>query len=501
MRRKHETRGVIEYMKRKTTHQPDYRLNRSLRMIQGMDHVYCLRGMEQVVFFDYDVYLNDIKGQREENRSRKPVRDCDFILDINRRVRQCKHHTTRHLSRLEGLAPMVDGYDPSDDEWPVLREQFEVDWDTPVQPSRTVNEPTLPPSDDIVLNQSSGGDDDDGGPPGSGSAIRGNHDETRQGSPASSEDGSSSSSSGSDNGDDGDSAAGSNQYEGGGNTTGTTSNYASSSRSIDPNGIVETEYRRDLMDPKSSQRGDHKHHKEKAKSQNGRRVVRPSSPSQPIELDIPDEESPLGNGHEIHEASPGTAGSLFIDAAQNGGMQLSTTESSVGTVAWRESTADTDIYEAPTAATSAGASTNVAPLRSSSSDESDSLFVRSPEPDGQQPPQRSMDSLDQLVNYQQPTAWQGDTGTVLHRSSTDIEPKSEIDSKDDVMQGLKQKSSPIGTAIKSFGTAPQMEGSSAETAIVLDSESDEEGADVEMADTGDEDDGSDDDRDVSIECY
>lgn len=478
MRRKHETRGVIEYMKRKTMHQPDYRLNRSLRMIQGMDHVYSLRGMEEAVFFDYDIHLKNLRHRLGQNRSRTPVRDCDFVLDINRHVRQCKHSSKRQLSRLEGLTPMVDGYGPSDDEWPVLREQFEVDWDTPFQPSRTINGPALPPGDDIAMNQSSGGNDHDGGLPGSGAAIRVNDGESRQSSPASSEDGSSSSSSGSDNGDDGDSAAGSNQAESSRNATRATSNFASSPVSDDPHGIVQPECPTDLMAPNSRQSHAGKQPNGKAKTsrttQDGSGTVQSGSQSQPIEFDNSDAASPVGNEFEIHEATPGTEASLFIDAVQNGIMQPDATEfSSVGTVAWRESTADTDIYDAPTTI-AAGEGANTAPSRASSSEESESLFITSPEPDGYRRQERAMDNLNQLGNHQPLTAWQGDTRSVWRHSSADIELKSEVDSKDDVMQGLKQESPPVGSRSWPFGINSRMEGSSAETAINLDSESDEE---------------------------
>lgn len=538
MRRKHETRGVVEYMKRKTMHQPDYRLNRSLRMIQGMDHVYCLRGMEKVVFFDYDVHLKNSRHRLGQDRPRTPVRDCDFVLDINRRARQCKDHTARNSSRLEGLTRMADGYDPSEDEWPILREEFEVDWDTAYQPSRTIDGPSLPPSDGIALNESSGGDDDEGGSPGSDTAIPGNDYGSRQSSPAASENGGSSSSSGSGNGDDYDSAAGSHQDESSRNIIGTTSNCASSPIGDDPNGVVLPECPRDLMVQKSNQKGDQKRQKEKAKTprttQNRSVVAQPGSQSQPIKPDNPGEGSPLPNGNGVHEASPSAERDLFVDDIQNDNMNTDTAESNVEPLPWRETTADTDIYDAPTT-TAAGEGTNVAPSPASSSEESESLFIRSPEPDGQQYPERSMDSLNQLGNYQQPTAWQGDAGTVPRRFFADIEPKSEGDSKDDVMQGLKQESPTLGTSSMPFGRAPQIEGSSAENAINLDSDSEEEsehvssnhldgnryvafngtanevhwnqaaesseGDDVEMAETGNEDDDSGDDTDVSMEPY
>ncbi|KAH8729426.1 hypothetical protein BGZ61DRAFT_446376 [Ilyonectria robusta] len=102
MRRKHEPRGIIRYMTERTTEQPNYRRFRSLRNLQGLDYIHMLRGMELVTFLDYDLWI--------ERRTKTPVRDFTFVMDVNNAVRRPKAAEDLRLSRFGYLAPLLDHY-------------------------------------------------------------------------------------------------------------------------------------------------------------------------------------------------------------------------------------------------------------------------------------------------------------------------------------------------------------------------------------------------------
>ncbi|KAI5464857.1 hypothetical protein BGZ63DRAFT_440167, partial [Mariannaea sp. PMI_226] len=105
MRRKHETQGVVNYMKKKTIRQPNYRMFRSLRTLQGLDYIHMLRGMERIEFIDYD------RGR--DNRA--PIRDFTFTMDVNNAVCRPKTEVEDMQSKLENLAPIVRGYVPEEE--------------------------------------------------------------------------------------------------------------------------------------------------------------------------------------------------------------------------------------------------------------------------------------------------------------------------------------------------------------------------------------------------
>ncbi|GKT98145.1 hypothetical protein FLAG1_04672 [Fusarium langsethiae] len=105
MRRKHEPRQIIEYMEELTQEQPNYRPYRALRTLQGLDYVYCLRGLREVTFWDYDKWRKD--------EAKMPIRDWTFVRDINDCVRRGKSHHNKHFSQIRYLAPIMDGCRPS----------------------------------------------------------------------------------------------------------------------------------------------------------------------------------------------------------------------------------------------------------------------------------------------------------------------------------------------------------------------------------------------------
>ncbi|PNP84846.1 hypothetical protein FNYG_01940 [Fusarium nygamai] len=99
MRRKHEPPQIVEFLAQKTASQPNFRRFRALRTLQGADYLYCLRGVREVTFFDYDMWRDD--GMK------MPVRDWTFVRDINESVRREKPANDEHFSQLRYLAPLL----------------------------------------------------------------------------------------------------------------------------------------------------------------------------------------------------------------------------------------------------------------------------------------------------------------------------------------------------------------------------------------------------------
>ncbi|KAL7951644.1 hypothetical protein V8C42DRAFT_356814 [Trichoderma barbatum] len=118
MRRGHEPRGIVQHMKCKTQLHPNFRGFRSLRTVQGMDYVYCLRGLDQAEFWDFDRWL-------DTKQRKRPVRDWHFIMDVNNAVRRSKEASDRSRSQLKNLFPLLESFVPSEDDWKVLLEGFE----------------------------------------------------------------------------------------------------------------------------------------------------------------------------------------------------------------------------------------------------------------------------------------------------------------------------------------------------------------------------------------
>lgn len=167
MRRQYEPEGVIRYLKKNTINQPNYRMFRALRTLQGLDNVLCLRGVQSIAFWDHTKWL------RGGHKCR--VRDKSFVLDVSRAVQKRKSHTEFEQSRLRSLQELLPDFNPNDDVWWAMA--------CGLDELGTELDPIDSDEDDLDLNDNSGSDVD-----------------------ASS---SSSSSSGSDQGSDSDSGSGS----------------------------------------------------------------------------------------------------------------------------------------------------------------------------------------------------------------------------------------------------------------------------------------------------
>ncbi|KAM0355876.1 hypothetical protein ACHAPU_000263 [Fusarium lateritium] len=129
MRRKHEPPQIVQYMVEKTENQPNFRRNRALRTLQGVDYLYCLRGVSQVTFWDYDKHL--------ETQNEVPVRDWTFVRDINESARQEKDQRQTRYSQLLYLTPMLGGLRPSS----TLAELLEATINPPAPPTGLLSPP------------------------------------------------------------------------------------------------------------------------------------------------------------------------------------------------------------------------------------------------------------------------------------------------------------------------------------------------------------------------
>ncbi|KAK3682416.1 hypothetical protein B0T22DRAFT_282932 [Podospora appendiculata] len=120
-RRQYEPENFKEYMRRKTAGQPNQRMSRSLRNLQGMDYIYTLRGLDWIRFYDLD---------QAADGDRVGVHDWSFTEDI----KICtvdKVPSWRETSLLENLAPLfrsaegdadnLQRWQPNDDDLTLIR--------------------------------------------------------------------------------------------------------------------------------------------------------------------------------------------------------------------------------------------------------------------------------------------------------------------------------------------------------------------------------------------
>lgn len=112
-RRSHETHGIKRYLKDKTEPQPNYRGNRALRTIQGLDYLTAMRGLKIVEFYDFDQWL--------AFRTVKSVRDFTFVEDVTNQVCRKKDRKAQHLSKWRNLTPTVTDYVPIFEFWEALK--------------------------------------------------------------------------------------------------------------------------------------------------------------------------------------------------------------------------------------------------------------------------------------------------------------------------------------------------------------------------------------------
>ncbi|KAL0934169.1 uncharacterized protein CTRU02_210968 [Colletotrichum truncatum] len=99
IRRRHEPSQVIDYMASNTAGQPNFRLTRSLRTIQGLDYITQLRGMNFVRLFDFEMHL--------ELGGRHVIRDWTFTRDVQEVTSHPKSVEKAEAAKLENLKPVL----------------------------------------------------------------------------------------------------------------------------------------------------------------------------------------------------------------------------------------------------------------------------------------------------------------------------------------------------------------------------------------------------------
>ncbi|KAL6865734.1 hypothetical protein ACO1O0_001832 [Amphichorda felina] len=168
MRRRHETRAMIRHMANMTALQPNCRTTRSLRNLQGLDYIACLRGVKDISWFNFDEWL--------VAKEIAMVRDFTFQQDIMNQVSRDKSDVDHELSQWRRLTPLLEQedpdspnyYEPTNADWVVL-EDFMDNRSTGPQQTDLPEEGFVPvcvqpvgawDSDAIVISDSATSDDE-----------------------------------------------------------------------------------------------------------------------------------------------------------------------------------------------------------------------------------------------------------------------------------------------------------------------------------------------------
>ncbi|KAK1999454.1 hypothetical protein LX36DRAFT_482071 [Colletotrichum falcatum] len=101
-RRKHEPAKYVDWMTSVTAGQPNFRLTRSLRTLQGLDFIQQLRGMELIQFYDCEM--------ARRNGGRHPIRDWSFYMDIENVTTMPKTCDRAQAAEFENLTPVLRNF-------------------------------------------------------------------------------------------------------------------------------------------------------------------------------------------------------------------------------------------------------------------------------------------------------------------------------------------------------------------------------------------------------
>lgn len=172
MRRKHEPRGKVRYDKANTTGQTNYRLTRDMWVLQGKDSIKCLRGLDHILFWDYDLYLAN-------GHLNHPIRDQDFTFTMNNQLRRRRRHAKAREAQFDNLTALLEYLPPAD-----VRNHVQSEiWIEEDDPMYAFNQPDEMTDDDSPslgpggINHGHHDDDtddddnDDNAPPPSGSRL------------------------------------------------------------------------------------------------------------------------------------------------------------------------------------------------------------------------------------------------------------------------------------------------------------------------------------------
>jgi hypothetical protein len=119
IRRGYENPTMKKLLEAKTAGQPNARMTRALRCVQGIDYIYQLRGMEWIRLYDFNKALKAGRSVREQ------VRDWSFVEDITNVCTLPKPPKRQENSELEKLEPLLPADDqnwtPGDDDWKIVK--------------------------------------------------------------------------------------------------------------------------------------------------------------------------------------------------------------------------------------------------------------------------------------------------------------------------------------------------------------------------------------------
>ncbi|RYC64272.1 hypothetical protein CHU98_g1930 [Xylaria longipes] len=165
---------IFQMESKRTDRQPNYRKNRGMRTVQGMDFIYQLRGMRYVRFYDSNA-----------QQARRQIRDWSFLQDINNVVRRRKSDSMALKTEIENLRPLttLDDFIPDDQLNELVKRFYD---ETPVEDvSVNGSETSLSSGSSGIsglstfssdFDSDSDDDDDDGsGGPSRRSSPRGSH--------------------------------------------------------------------------------------------------------------------------------------------------------------------------------------------------------------------------------------------------------------------------------------------------------------------------------------
>ncbi|KXH45888.1 hypothetical protein CNYM01_08611 [Colletotrichum nymphaeae SA-01] len=107
-RRRHEPKAYANWMASVTAGQPNFRMTRSLRNLQGLHFLHALRGMELIQFYDYNI------SRQEGGRHR--IRDWSFFLDIMNVTAMPKTGDKAETANLANLIPVLPRYEASQED-------------------------------------------------------------------------------------------------------------------------------------------------------------------------------------------------------------------------------------------------------------------------------------------------------------------------------------------------------------------------------------------------
>ena len=118
VRRRYESEEVKQHMIGQTRGQPNIRLSRSFRTLQGLDYLTTLRGLNWVRFYDLEQAVNAGSGERF------PIRDWSFMEDITNVCTLEKVPSRKAACDIRNLTSVNPGWNPTQQHWGMVRRYF-----------------------------------------------------------------------------------------------------------------------------------------------------------------------------------------------------------------------------------------------------------------------------------------------------------------------------------------------------------------------------------------